>query len=340
MVSQSKKKLVEKPSRIYGQRKDFAEKVLASEFGKKYVDYRKKWIEAANRKELTDFPLYLQIEHTGKCNLRCASCLQGNALLRENYSKGFKPLEIGLYKKILKEAKKYNCPSIAFHNNDEPLLLDDLEERIKLAKKAGFLDLIMTTNATLLTKERTHKILKSGLTKINFSVDGAEEKYYKQVRIGGDFRTVIKNIDYFMEQRKKMGQRLPITRATCVLSRLTFKNMEKFREFWAERVDMVEFQNFQAIKGFTESLKPLTAKIDRNFECQLPWQQLVVRANGDILPCCSFYGTGLVIGNVKKDSLYDVWHSQKIEEIRKELLKNNFDFSPVCKRCSETFYTI
>jgi len=114
--------------------------------------------------------------------------------------------------------------------------------------------------------------------------------------------------------------------------------MEKFRKFWSKRVDMVEFQNFQAIKGYTESLRPSGAKIDMSFECQLPWQQLVVRANGDILPCCSFYGTALVAGNIKNDSLHDVWHSPKVEKIRKELLKNNFAFSPVCQKCSETFY--
>lgn len=336
----NKKNLVEKPKRIYGQRKDFAEKILASEFGTKYIDYRQKWVEAAKRKELTDFPLYLQIEHTGKCNLRCASCLQGNAFLRENYSKNFKPLELDLYKKILAEAAKYDCPSIAFHNNDEPLLLKDLEERIKMAKKAGFVDLIMTTNANLLTEERAKKLLNSGITKINFSVDAATEKDYKLVRPGGDFKTVVKNIEYFMALRKKMGLKLPITRATCVLSRLTVKNMAIFRKFWSKRADMVEFQNFQAIKGYTESLRPSGAKIDKTFECQLPWQQLVVRANGDILPCCSFYGTALVAGNIKKDSLYDVWHSPKVENIRKELLKNNFAFSPVCQKCSETFYTM
>lgn len=337
-MKKTKQNLVEKPKRIYGKRTDYAERILSAELGKKYVEYRKKWIRASNREIVTDFPMYIQIEHSGKCNLRCPTCVQGIKSIRENYSRGFKPLDIGLYKKILNEAEKYNCPSISFHNNDEPLLLNDLEERIRLAKKAGFIDIIITTNATLLTKDRAHKLLKSGITKINFSLDAYNEKDYKKARPGGDFNTVLKNIEYFMKQRKKANLRLPITRATCVLSKLTVKKMDKFKEFWANKVDMVEFQNFQAIKGYTELLKPPEAKLDVNFICNAPWQQVVIRANGDVLPCCSFYGTKLVVGNIKNSLIYDIWNNSAMRKIRKELFKNNFDFSPVCKNCSETFY--
>jgi radical SAM protein with 4Fe4S-binding SPASM domain len=332
------------PKIIYGKkknqglRKNLGDKILTQEFGAKYSDYRKQWLKASERKTVTDFPLYLQIEHTGKCNLRCPTCVQGISSLRERYSQGFQPLDIKLYKKIIKEAEKYHCPSISFHNNDEPLLLNDLEKRIEMAREAGFIDLIMTTNANLLDSERADNLLKSGLTKINFSVDACNEEDYGKIRIGGNFKTVLANIDYFMAKRKEMGQRLPIVRATCVLTRFTQGKMKEFREFWAKSVDVVEFQNFQAIKGLTEGLKPETALIDTGFLCNAPWQQLVIRANGDILPCCSFYGTALVIGNVSRDSLYSVWHSQKMKEIRKELLKNNFSFSPVCRACAATFY--
>ena len=337
----TKNNLVEKPKRIYGERKNLAEKILSKKLGRKYVEYRKKWTKASKRKIVTDFPLYIQIENLGKCNLQCPACIHGTDVLREKYKKGIiKPLDIELYKKIINEAKEYNCPSISFHNNDEPLLLNDLEDRIKMAKEASFLDLIMTTNANLLIKERTDKLLFSGLTKINFSVDAFDEENYEKIRVGGNFKKVLKNIDYFMQKRKKLNLKLPITRATCVLTKFTYKKMDKFLKFWKKRVDMVEFQNFQALKGHTESLKPLKAKIDTNFICNAPWQQIVIRPNGDILPCCSFYGTGLVLGNIKNSTIYEAWYGEKMKKIRKELLKNNFAFSPNCKICSETFYTL
>jgi len=337
----TKNNLVEKPNRIYGERKNFGEEVLSKELGEKYVEYRKKWIKASKRKIVTDFPLYVQIEHVGRCNLRCSTCINGTDVLRENYTKGItKPLNIKLYKKILNEAKKYNCPSIAFHNNDEPLLLKDLAERIRMAKDAGFLDIIITTNANLLTPERTRQLLGSGITKLSFSLDSWNKEDYEKIRKGGKFDIVLKNIEYFLKEKKRMNLKLPITRATCVLTKFTYKDMEKFRNFWQKRVDIVEFQNLQVLKGHTENLLPPGAKIDNTFICNNPWEQVVIRPNGDVLPCCSFYGGGLILGNIKNSSIYEIWHGQKMKKIRKELLRNNFAFSPICKMCSETFYTL
>jgi radical SAM protein with 4Fe4S-binding SPASM domain len=334
-----KQNLVEKPNRIVGERKSYSEIILSHELGEKYVNYREKWIKASKREIVTDFPLYIQIEHSGKCNLHCPTCLQGIANLKKGYSRGFKFLEDNLYQKILKEGQKYHCPSIGFHNNDEPLLIPNIGKKIIMAKKHGFMDIIMTTNATLLNKEKARELIGSGITKINFSVDAGNESDYKKARPGADFKNVVRNIEYFMSERKKMELKVPITRATCVLTKFTEKKTEGFRKFWEKRVDVVEFQNFQALRGYTENLKPAKSKVDINFVCNMPWQELVIRANGDILPCCSFYGTGLVMGNIKKDSLFEVWNSKRMKEIRKELSNNNFSFSPACKNCSGTFYS-
>jgi len=150
---------------------------------------------------------------------------------------------------------------------------------------------------------------------------------------------VLKNIEYFMSLRKSLGLRLPITRAACVILKPNSNYVDKFREFWERRVDIVEFQNFQAIKGYTESLKPDGAVVGKNFVCNAPWQQVVIRPNGDILPCCSFYGTELVLGNIKDSSIYDVWNGYQMRKVREELLLNNYSNFPACKKCSESFYT-
>ena len=335
-----KEDLVETPKRICGKRTGFAEKILSGELGKKYIEYRKKWVRVSKRELVSDFPLYMQIEHLGKCNLRCPACVQGVESIRKEYSKGLRPLDMGLYRNILKEARQYECPSISFHNNDEPLLLNDLEERIRLARDAGFLDIILTTNATLLYKERTHKLLGSGLTKINFSVDAFNEEGYSRRRLGGDFNTVLKNINYFLERKKTANLKIPVTRVTCLLTKFSIKDKDRFYEFWTDKVDVVEFQHFQALKGYTEELRPRGAKVDSNFTCNAPWQQLVIRANGDVLPCCSFYGTEMIVGSLRKSSLYEIWNGSQMRKIREELFNNNFSFSPACKNCSETFYIL
>ena len=328
----------ETPRRIIGQRSDYWDSILSQEIGDRFTEYRSKWKKVSNRELVTEYPLYIQIEHIGKCNLRCASCIQGIDDLRDSYSKGFPVLDMASFKNIVNEAKEFDCPSMSFHNNDEPLLVKDMESRIELAKEKGFVDLILVTNATLLTPERSERLLKSGITKINFSLDACDESVYRKVRIGGDFNQVLHNIEYFMSLRQSLGLRIPITRATCVVSKYCSDHVDEFRRFWEKRVDIVEFQNFQALEGYTESLKPEGAVVDQSFVCNAPWQQVVVRPNGNILPCCSFYGAELVLGNINCTSIYDVWNGRWMKTIRDRLLRNDYSNLPACKKCSESFY--
>ena len=39
-----------------------------------------------------------------------------------------------------------------------------------------------------------------------------------------------------------------------------------------------------------------------------------------------------IIGNAKKQNIYDIWKSEKINQARKKLLKNERNFSP-CNKC-------
>jgi radical SAM protein with 4Fe4S-binding SPASM domain len=330
--------LTDKPIRIDGRRPEGPEKLLVRVLGEGYLAYRRKFVEASRRALLTEFPLHLQVEHVGACNLRCPSCIQGISALRRAYIPNPRPLGIVMYKKVINEAHGFRCPSISFHNNDEPLLLRDLESRIRLAREAGFLDIILTTNATLLTPGRAEGLLDSGVTKISFSIDACDEEGYARKRPGGDFKAVMKNIEYFLALKKKRGLQLPVTRITYLLTKSSVRERRKFYRFWKDRVDVVEFQHFQVIKGVNEKLRFSGSKVIDNFSCNMPWQQLVVRANGDILPCCSFYGHEMAVGNINNSSLYDIWHGHRMSEIRDNLMRGNFKFSSACRKCSETLY--
>ncbi len=322
------------PQRIANVRKGYGDDILIKYFGDRYRIYREQWTKACIREIVTEFPLYLQFELTPFCNLACVSCIHGIEELKRNYT----DIEFSLdFDKILEEAARYQCPSISFHNNNEPLLVKGLEDKIASAREFGFIDIILTTNATLLNSDRALNLLEAGLTKINFSIDAFSENAYQLNRRKGDFNQVIANVLYFLELKKKKGYDLPITRVTFLINRNNYMEIEEFKKFWEERADLVEFQNFQALEGYTEALCPPGYEKFDGLDCSFPWQQVVVRANGDVLACCSFYGADIVLGNVGKNSIYELWHGNKIEELRKSLSKGVFEH-PSCKKCAGTFY--
>ena len=185
---------------------------LASIIGKKFEEYREKW-DAANRFELeTDFPLFLQLETNQICNLRCPSCPIGQP---EAYAKYISPekMDWNLYQKIILEGEKYACPSLEPQGTNEPLLDQNLENYIKFAADHGFIDIMLNTNGTILSEERARKFLKSGITRVRFSLDAATKETYEQVRLGGKFDTTMKNIERFLEIKKQEKLDLPVVGA-------------------------------------------------------------------------------------------------------------------------------
>ena len=67
--------------------------------------------------------------------------------------------------------------------------------------------------------------------------------------------------------------------------------------------------------------------------CHYPFYKLFVDWNGDVLFCSNDWGKEIVVGNLVKEKLFDVWFSDKMYDIRKKLSKGDRDFSP-CKNCS------
>jgi radical SAM protein with 4Fe4S-binding SPASM domain len=55
--------------------------------------------------------------------------------------------------------------------------------------------------------------------------------------------------------------------------------------------------------------------------------------DGRITACCSDYNRAMIIGDIKKDSLYTIFHNDLVKEYRKILRKKEFEKIPHCSRC-------
>ena len=51
-----------------------------------------------------------------------------------------------------------------------------------------------------------------GVTQLFFSIDAASKETYDKIRKGSDWDKVMKNINYFLDLKKKKGKKLPVTR--------------------------------------------------------------------------------------------------------------------------------
>lgn len=293
--------------------RDRVEQAQVQQYGSRYSDYRRQYEAAARFEYEPTFPLYLMLEQTYHCNLRCPICIQGLSEERKAFEPSSPRMSRDLFQRIVLEGERHKCPSIAMEVNDEPLLVKDLSERIRYCKEHGFMDVFMTTNGVLFTEKTVREIIDAGVTHILFSVDAATKETYDKIRLGGDFQKVIDAITMVRRYREERNSVLPLIRASLVQNRLNQHETEAFGAQFGGLADFVEIQGFSSYYHHTDQLIPVGASKVEGFSCIEPWRKLIVRANGDVLPCCTFYGYELVLGNVNSTTLHELYNSPPYE---------------------------
>ncbi|MBF0312076.1 MAG: radical SAM protein [Oligoflexia bacterium] len=312
-------------------------------FGKRYLDYRKHW-ESPLEEILSQvtFPMYLMLEQSFLCNLKCITCIHSDkhtGYKKKHLQKSVMPID--LLDSILAQAKSHSLPAISMHSNDEPLLLKDIDVRIKKCREADIMEIFLTTNGTLMNESVAEKIIQAGVSHVLFSIDAAEASTYEKIRGESFFDKVLLNIKNFNKIRNALnGGLYPIIRASFVVSRYNQTQINDFISKFSSFVDFIEFQSFQKFHTETDDFIPLGAKQVQDFSCSEVFKKLIIRANGDILPCCTWYGYDLVLGNVYRDKLEDIFNNNaQLNLIRENSLSKNYSLQS-CQQCSKSFYAL
>ena len=71
--------------------------------------------------------------------------------------------------------------------------------------------------------------------------------------------------------------------------------------------------------------------------CRQLWQRLYIAYNGDIHMCCADYQGQEILGNIANDSIYSVWHSNRLNEIRQYHLDGEYYKISLCEKCPSNF---
>ena len=214
------------------------------------------------------------------------------------------------------------------------MLRKDLPELIRKSKDSGVLDIMIHTNGSLLNKQLSIDLIQSGLTKINFSLDAASPQVYGKLRSEGKYEKVISNINDFIEVRNKIGRSYPRIRLSFVVCDENKHEQEAFYELWKDKVNVIAFQQlYDYSKGNGSDNVDLNSKKCAPYSCVQLWQLLAVSCEGDILPCLQDFEHEHVLGNLETHSLYDCWHSEKMNRFRELHMNNRWHEIPMCRRC-------
>ncbi len=206
-------------------------------------------------------PVSIELVPTDKCNLNCLSCWRqgwNKEKLEKRYSKEMSDERL---LKLIDEAADLDVKEIAFVGGGEPFCRDITPELIKKIKKYG-MECDIVTNGALLDKELIDMMIRIGVDRIKFSVDGVNSETHDYLRgVDGTFNKVIENIKHFSLLKEELGAERP---------RLLFNTVISSRNY-EQLPDIVKMGNDIGLNGIW--LLPLTVFDDSAKNLKLTHEQ-------------------------------------------------------------------
>ncbi len=142
---------------------------------------------------------------TRACNLKCVHCYAHateKALEKE--------LSTEQAKVVLDDLAQFGTPVVLF-SGGEPLVRPDLPELADYAVSKG-MRAVISTNGTLITKEKAAELKKIGLSYVGVSLDGMEEVNDHFRKKKGAFKAAVSGIENSLEAGLKVGLRFTISK--------------------------------------------------------------------------------------------------------------------------------
>jgi len=291
--------------------------------------YQRK-IDKTIKKLDQSFPLGVDIGVTNACNSDCIMCPHSRL-------KNIGTMKMDLYEKIIDNCARLKIKNVILSFFGEPLLDKTLLNKIAYAKQKG-LDVAFYSNGSLLDKRWAHDLIDVGLDSITISFDGYSKETYEKIRRGLKFDVLKANILGLIDAKKDLKKENPKINLVLVEQTDNKKEIKKFYNEWKEKVESINIINLRNWAGEVDDKFGSSFHSKKGLKrtpCSLIWQKLVVDWNGDAVLCCDDWNHSMVLGNLKTESIEEIWRGKKLTKIRKLHKEGKFEKIPLCSNCNK-----
>jgi radical SAM protein with 4Fe4S-binding SPASM domain len=294
-------------------------------------------------------PFLLYVDPSSACNFRCQFCPTGHLdLLRaSNYKR--RVMDLPLFEKLLRDLDAFPQALRVMRMNKigEPLLNRNLPTMIRLAKESGRVRYIdFATNASVFSPELLVSLVKAGLDRLNISLEGVSNKQYAEhANVDFDFQKLVDQIRWLYPRRDNCEVTIKVPG-----DYLSAEDREKFFDLFGDYCDRI----------FIEELSPIWPEFDLENRagvaasktegqyretvedkdiCTYIFYAMAINADGTVSACCPDWNQKLVVGDLKAETLRDIWHSPGMSQLRRLHLQGRRRDNPVCGTCGHIKYS-
>ena len=290
-------------------------------------------------------PYVIYIDPCDTCNFRCKFCPSGNLeLMKKTKGRGYGPMNFDVYKDIIDSLKDFPDPVrvIRLYKEGEPLVNPRFSDMVRYAKASPkVLRVDTTTNASLLTPERSLEIIDAGLDRINISVEGVNaEQYWDFSGHKMDFQRFVDNIAFFYDHKKQCEMNIKINGDI-----LTSAQEEEFYQTFGDICDGISVEHtieywpkYNEMKvDFDEGLNMLGGSAGEVMVCPYVFYEMCINSDGTYSLCRFDWNHAMMMGphvsyppTPKK-----VWDSITLWRFQEQFLKKERKLMTVlsCPKC-------
>lgn len=294
-----------------------------------------------------DFPLLLQVQTQSHCNGSCSICPYPTISKKLIHGS----MEWDLFARIAGEAASAPPLSrVLFELHNEPLLDKRMFVWIKYLKSLiPNKSCVIVTNGELLDRFSSTDIMQSNLDSLIISLNAHSKQMYETINQGLSYNKVMKNISTLLSDRH-------LQRKLMLSFVITGQNVQEVQEatrHWKKqgvktRVMAItnragalgDYERFRLKTG--DNVTPFLSRIGRRLTssarellgCELPFYQMNILFNGDVIICCHDWNRTTLVGNIRNSSMREIWNSKRMNEIRRSIVRKRYDQIDSCRDCS------
>lgn len=290
-------------------------------------------------------PFTVSIEPTTACNLHCPECPSG---LR-SFTRPTGNLKEDFFRKTIDEIH-HKLMYLIFYFQGEPYINPKFLDMVRYANKLGIYT-ITSTNGHFLDDDNARKTIESGLDRIIISIDGTTQEVYEQYRREGQLSKVLEGTKNLISWKKKLKSKSPhiifqfmvvkpnehqipdIIRLSKEIGvdELKFKTAQVYDYQNGNPLipENQKYSRYTKIKDGTYAFKNVLAN-----HCWKLWHSAVITWNGSVVPCCFDKDATHLMGDLKRNTLKEIWSNKSYKDFRKSLGKGRSEID-ICTNCTE-----
>lgn len=303
-------------------------------------------INLDNRTRLEDIiplstPMIMFVDPSDVCNFKCKFCPTGHSDIIKDTGRWQGHMRFDIYKKIIDDLREFDKPLkvLRLYKEGEPLLNKHFADMVRYAKESGIVDYIdTTTNGFLLTSEKIKPILDAGIDRINISIIGISDRQFLE------FAGVNINFDRYIENIINLYE-IKGNCEICIKTNGDFMTEEEKNRFFStfgDYSDRIFIENIAPCWPEFDVENRLAINITKGIynqpignvdTCPYIFYSISINSDGSASLCFLDWARKLIIGDVRKQSLKDIWEGDTLFQYQIDNLLGKRKENVVCRRC-------